>query len=174
MRSRPGDSAGEGFDSSVRHAVSLSVLLFGVWLLLSGHYVPLLLTFGVVSCLLVVAISMRMDVIDHEGHPIHLSFRALVFWPWLIWQIILSNIDVARRILFKKHGISPNIILVPANQKSDLGKVIYANSITLTPGTISLELEDNQVLVHALTHEGADDLAAGEMHDRVTKMEGKW
>ena len=160
-------------DSSVRHAVSLSVLLFGVWLLLSGHYVPLLLAFGVVSCLLVVAISMRMDVIDHEGHPIHLSYQALYFWPWLVWQIVLSNIEVAKRVILPGYPVSPNILLVPANQKSDLGKVVYANSITLTPGTISLELENGDILVHALTHEGADDLASGEMHDRVLRMEGK-
>ena len=157
----------------MRHAVSLSVLLFGVWLLLSGHYTPLLLAFGVVSCLLVVAISLRMDVTDHEGHTIHLSLKALIYWPWLIWQIVLSNIDVAKRVLSPRHPISPNIVLVPANQKTDLGKVIYANSITLTPGTISLELEDNMILVHALTHDGADDLAGGEMHDRIIRMESK-
>ena len=115
---------------------------------------------------------MRMDVIDHEGHPIHLSFKALYFWPWLIWQIILSNIEVAKRVLLPGYNVSPNIILVPAKQKTDLGKVIYANSITLTPGTISLELEHDEILVHALTHGGADDLAGGEMHDRVVKMEG--
>ena len=157
----------------MRHAISVSVLLFGVWLLLSGHYVPLLLSFGVISCLLVVAVSVRMDVTDHEGHPIHLSIAALKFWPWLVWQIILSNIAVAKSVLFSSHPISPNIILVPAKQKSDLGKVIYANSITLTPGTISLELEGDLILVHALTREGAKDLAGGEMHDRVVKMEGK-
>ena len=157
----------------MRHAISLSVLLFGVWLLLSGHYVPLLLSFGVISCLLVVAVSVRMDVTDHEGHPIHLSIAALKVWPWLVWQIILSNIAVAKSVLFSSHPISPNIILVPAKQKSDLGKVIYANSIALTPGTISLELEGDLILVHALTREGAKDLAGGEMHDRVVKMEGK-
>ena len=116
---------------------------------------------------------MRMDVIDHEGHPIHLGLNALKFWPWLAWQIVLSNIDVAKRILFKRYPISPTLMLVPTHQKTDLGKVIYANSITLTPGTISLELEDNQILVHALTVEGADDLAGGTMHDKVMKMEGK-
>jgi len=160
-------------DSSVKHAVSLSVLLFGIWLLLSGYFVTLLLTFGVVSSLLVVAISMRMDVIDHEGHPIHLSWGAMFFWPWLVWQIVLSNIDVAKRVLFSKYPISPTILLVPARQKTDLGKVVYANSITLTPGTISLELENDEILVHALTAEGAADLKKGVIHDRVLRMEGK-
>jgi multicomponent Na+:H+ antiporter subunit E len=148
-------------------------LLFGIWLLLSGHYTPLLLAFGAGSCLLVVFLSMRMDVTDHEGHPIHLSIAALYYWPWLVWQIVLSNIDVAKRVLFSRHPISPNLVLVRTKQKTDLGKVIYANSITLTPGTISLELEDNMILVHALTHDGADDLSGGEMHDRVIRMEGK-
>ncbi len=156
----------------MKHAVSLSLVLFIVWLLLSGHYTALILSFGVASCIFTVAVSMRMDVIDHEGHPIHLGWRALLYWPWLLWQIIVANIDVAKLILMPSLPISPNIIIVNAEQKTELGKVIYANSITLTPGTVSLEIEGSQIVVHALTQSAADDIAGGAMNRKVTRMEG--
>lgn len=156
----------------MKHAISLSLVLFGVWLLLSGHYVPLLLTFGVVSTVIAVYVSMRMDVIDHEGHPVHLSWRAIIYWPWLIWQIILANIDVAKRILKPGLSISPHVVVLPTSQKTELGKVIYANSITLTPGTVSMELANGRVIVHALSVEAAEDLIEGTMDRKVTTMEG--
>ncbi len=155
------------------HSFSLGAVLFCVWLLLSGHFEPLILGFGVFSCVVVVIISSRMDVVDHEGHPIHLTWSALVYWPWLMWQIVLANIDVARRILSPSLPISPTMIRVKASQSSDLGQAIYANSITLTPGTISVDVGNGEILVHALTREGAQSLLDGEMDRRVTIMTGE-
>lgn len=157
---------------SVKHAISLSLVLFAVWLLLSGHFVPLLLAFGVLSCVIAVAISMRMDVIDHEGHPIHLGWRAIFYWPWLIWQIVLANLSVARIILSPSMPISPNIVIIDAEQHTELGRVIFANSITLTPGTVSLELDRDRIVVHALTEAAALELSEGAMNRKVTRMEG--
>jgi multicomponent Na+:H+ antiporter subunit E len=144
-----------------------------VWLLLSGHYEPLTLTFGVISCVLVVILTQRMDVVDREGHPVHLSWSALIYWPWLLWEIAKANVDVARRVLSPSLPISPTMIRVKTSQLTDLGRVIYANSITLTPGTISLDVRGGEILVHALSREGADELASGEMDRRVTRMEGE-
>src|SRR3546814_8150937 len=113
-----------------------------------------------------------MDVIDKEGHPIQLGFGALTYWPWLLLEIVKSNIDVARRILDPALPISPTMIRVKASQKTELGRVIYANSITLTPGTVSVQLADGTIEVHSLTAEGAESLEEGEMDRRVTAMEG--
>jgi multicomponent Na+:H+ antiporter subunit E len=154
------------------HATSLSAVLFGVWLLLSGHYTPLLLGLGGVSTLLVVAISLRMDVVDHEGHPLHLGLRILWYWPWLMVQVLRANVDVARRVLSPSLPISPRMFKVRATQRTDLGRVIYANSITLTPGTVSVELEGSVILVHALTAEAAEDLREGTMNRLVVGVEG--
>jgi multicomponent Na+:H+ antiporter subunit E len=154
------------------HAISLGAVLFGLWLLLSGHYTPLLLGFGVASCVLVVLISARMDVVDREGHPIHLGPRALTYWPWLLVEIVKANIDVAKRIVDPKLPISPTMLRVKASQKTEVGRVIYANSITLTPGTVSVDLEGDMIEVHSLTAEGAEALLEGEMDRRVTAMEG--
>jgi len=154
------------------HIVSLTAVLYGLWLLLSGHFEPLLLGLGAVSVIAVVAIAHRMDVVDHEGHPLHLGWRALAYWPWLGWEIVKSNLAVAKIILTPSLPISPTMIRVDATQKTELGHVIFANSITLTPGTVAVDLDDTSIGVHALTADGAHALAGGEMDRRVTAMEG--
>jgi multicomponent Na+:H+ antiporter subunit E len=160
-------------ERKVVHALYLGGTLFAVWLLLSGHYTPFILILGVASCVIVVAITKRMEVVDQEGHPVHLTWRALIYWPWLMVEIIKANIDVAKRILIPSIGISPTMLRVKTSQTSDLGKVIYANSITLTPGTISVDVANDEILVHALSKGGADDLLTGEMDRRVTRMAGE-
>ena len=153
------------------HAISLGLVLFGTWLLFSGIYVPLLLFFGVASCALIVWIAHRMDVVDHEGHPIHLAWRFIGYWVWLSIEIIKSNIDVAKRILDPKMPIDPVVIEVEAKQPSELGQVIYANSITLTPGTVSIRIANDSILVHALSSSLAADIQTGEMGRRVTAID---
>ena len=99
--------------------------------------------------------------------------RAILYVPWLLLAIFRSNIDVASRILNPRLPVSPTLIRTRATQKTALGKVIYANSITLTPGTVSVDVEDDVVLVHALSRESAEELADGEMDRRVTALEGE-
>jgi multicomponent Na+:H+ antiporter subunit E len=112
-----------------------------------------------------------MDVIDHEGHPIHLTLRAFLYWPWLTKEIVLSNIQVARAIVSPDMPIRLSVIKVRATQKTELGQVVYANSITLTPGTVTIGIDKDILSVHALTRGIADDLTSGEMDRRVTNME---
>ncbi|MGF1610190.1 MAG: Na+/H+ antiporter subunit E [Kiloniellales bacterium] len=156
----------------MRHAVSLSLMLFVLWLLLSGHYEPLITGLGVASCLFVAWIAHRMDVVDHEGHPIHLTWRAAIYWPWLFWEIVKSNIAVARIILDPRLPIRPQVVRVKASQADDLGYTIYGNSITLTPGTVTIDVVDDHIEVHALADAFAEGLRSGEMDRRVTDMEG--
>tara|TARA_Y100001936_G_scaffold252375_1_gene311743 strand:+ start:3773 stop:4264 length:492 start_codon:yes stop_codon:yes gene_type:complete len=155
------------------HSISLGAVLFAVWLVLSGHYTLLITTLGVISCAVVVSIMQRMDLIDQEGHPIHLTWRAFTYIPWLIIEIIKANIDVLKLILAPSLPVTPTLLRVKASQTSDLGQVIYANSITLTPGTISVDVANGEILVHALTRSGAEDLMRGEMDRRVTRMVGE-
>lgn len=155
----------------MRH-VSLFIALSAFWLLLSGYFTPFLLAAGAGSALAVVWFTdRRMKVLDLEGHPVHLSVKAVTYWPWLLWEIAKSGWDVTKRILDPRLPISPTLIRVPTTQKTDVGRVTYANSITLTPGTISLELDESGILVHALSREGAEGLAAGDMDRRVTAFE---
>ena len=153
-------------------SISLAVALFIFWLLLSGIYTPLIITLGAVSSAFVAWIAHRMDVADHEGFPIHLGWNALTYWPWLLWEIVKANIDVARVILKKDMALSPTLVRIPASQKTELGQVTFANSITLTPGTVAISVGDGMIDVHALTAEAADELITGRMDRRACKMEG--
>ncbi len=154
------------------HAASVFLALSAFWLLLSGMFTPFLLAAGAGSALAVLAFARRMDVVDHEGHPTHLGWRALInYWPWLALEIVKSSWDVSRRILHPRLPISPNLVRFRPSQTTPLGLVIHANSITLTPGTISVEVVPGAFVVHALTAEGAAGLAGSEMDRRVTAME---
>ena len=156
-----------------RRTLSLFVLLFLTWLLLSGIYTGLLLGLGALSCLVVVVVCRRMKIIDPEGHPNHLIPGLLSYTPWLLWAIVKANIDVARRIVHPRLPMSPRVIQVEASQKTHLGQVIYANSITLTPGTVAVETDEGTIDVHALTREAAEDVRSGAMDSRVTDLEGE-
>ncbi len=152
--------------------VSSFLVLFAFWLLLSGHYTAFLMTAGALCALGVVLFARRMDVVDREGHPVHLATRALlVYWPWLFKEIAKSAIQVSALILHPRLPISPTLVRVRATQKTDVGRTTFANSITLTPGTISVEVGEDEILVHALTRDGARDLADGDMDRRVTRFE---
>lgn len=150
------------------------ILLFVLacfWLALSGFFKPLLLTLGAVSCLMVAWITLRKSLFDQEGvfTQIHWG-RWCRYQIWLVGQIASAAIDVAARIVDPRLPISPTVEPVPA-KLSDLGKVIYANSITLTPGTVSINLTGDEIVVHSLTSAGIDELKEGEMYRRVKALE---
>ena len=152
--------------------ISLVVTLYIFWLLLSGMYTPFLMLSGLGSAVVVTMIARRMDLVDHEGHPIELGWRPfLSYWPWLVKEIWFSGWDVTKRILSRQIPISPTIVEFTPTQRTDLGLVIHANSITLTPGTISLEVQPGRFLIHALTREGAAGLEGSEMDRRCTELE---
>lgn len=155
----------------MKHTLSLALTLAIIWLLNSGHYSLLILSLGFVSIVLVITIVHIMDLIDHESQPIHLTFRLPMYWLWLFKELVISNIDVAKRVWLGKSSIYPVVETLKITQRTDMGKVIYANSITLTPGTVTIDLQDNELTVHALTREAMQSLQQGEMDRRVTELE---
>lgn len=157
----------------MKYSISLFAVIAVTWILWSGHFTALLLSLGFVSCLVVVLVARRMRVADREGAPLEVSLRLVPYLPWLFWEIVKANVDVARRILHPRLPISPCIIRVKAGQKRDLGRVIYANSITLTPGTVSVDTQGETITVHALTREAAAGVQTGEMDRRVSRLEGR-
>ena len=156
---------------AVLRAFGLGAILFIFWLLLSGHYTPLLIGLGLGSCGLVVYLAMRMDLVDHEGVPLQLGGRFWVYFPWLMKEIFIANVSVARVILNPKLPISPVVTHFRASQESDLGKTIYANSITLTPGTITTSIQGQDLEIHALTRKDIDGREEDEMDHRVSWVE---
>ena len=140
--------------------------------MLSGHTSPLLLSLGLLSVTAVVACASRLEVLDDESVPVHLLPGLIRYVPWLIGQVIRSNLDVARRIVSPELPIHPSVIKVDATHHTEVGRVTYANSITLTPGTISLDVSAETIEVHALTEDATNDLMSGEMARRVQRAEG--
>ena len=155
--------------------LSLWLALFILWLLLSGYLDnPLLLGFGALSCALAVAVARRAQRIDPEALHLrwYLNLRLPRYLLWLLREIIKSNLDVAGRILNPKLPVSPTLIRLQPSQRVELGQVIYANSITLTPGTVTTYLSEGRLEAHALSEEGAIALRQGEMGRRVSAVEG--
>jgi multicomponent Na+:H+ antiporter subunit E len=152
--------------------VSIVLTLFLFWLVLSGYYTAFLVAAGAGSALAVGWLAWRMEAADREGHPVHFTRAALTYWPWLVKEIVVSGLQVSRIILHPRLPISPTLARFKPSQASTVGLVTHANSITLTPGTITVEARHDEFLVHALTRAGAEGLAGSEMDRRIRRLEG--
>jgi multicomponent Na+:H+ antiporter subunit E len=155
------------------YGVSVAVTLFIFWLLLSGYFTAFLLAAGAGSAIMVALFARRMEVVDPEGHPIHLTVNALIYLPWLLKEVAKAAWDVSKIILNPSLPISPTLVRFKPSQRSTVGLVTHANSITMTPGTITVEAGENEFLVHALTRAGAAGVVDSEMDRRVSRMEGR-
>lgn len=147
------------------------VAVLGVfWLLLSGHFTPLLLVLGLASVVLVVWFVQRMDAVDHEPIQLHPSPRLLGYLAWLLWSVVKANIDVARRVWDPQLPVHPVWARLDTRVKTPVEITLYANSITLTPGTLTTDVRDDYFLIHALSQDGVDDLRDGEMERRILRL----
>jgi multicomponent Na+:H+ antiporter subunit E len=152
--------------------LSLTAFLFAFWLGLSGHYTQMLVIAGAACAVVCVLIAVRMRVADSEGHPVELLRGAVTYFPWLVGEIAKSAWSVTKVILHPRLPISPTMTVVQASQKSAAGIATYANSITLTPGTITVGVSGHELTVHALVRQSALDLEDGDMDRRVSRFEG--
>jgi multicomponent Na+:H+ antiporter subunit E len=155
----------------MRHTIYLLLSLVFFWVLNSSHNSPLMLSLGAASIAFVIYIAHRMDVVDHESQPVHLSMKLPGYLLWLLKELVVSNIAVVKHIWRGNGSISPTFTSITASQKTDIGKVIYANSITMTPGTVAVDLKGNQIMVHALVDKNIAALKTGEMDRRVSQLE---
>ena len=156
----------------MRQVLLSTALMYGLWLLLSGHYTGLLLTLGLASALGVSLIGARMGVLDREGLPMDIFIRLPKVALWLVWEILKSNWGVVKVILNPALA-QPQMVTVKASQATTAGLVTHANFITLTPGTVSVDVseESNEILVHGLTAEFAAGCLDPDMDRRVSGLE---
>jgi multicomponent Na+:H+ antiporter subunit E len=154
------------------HAAILFVLFYAFWILMSGFFTTFLLAVGAASAVAVVWFAHRMDVADREGHPVHLGWSALIYWPWLLKEILKSALDVSKVILDPRLPASPTVVRFKPRQKTVVGLVTHANSITLTPGTLSVEVGKDEFVVHGLTRASAAAAVDSDMDRRVERFEG--
>ena len=160
---------------AILRVFSLAAALFLFWLGLSGHYTPFLVGSGMVVALVVAFLGIRSGYSDEEGHPVDYILNGLFYWPWLIWEIAKSSFAVARVIIDPRLPISPRLVRIKASQRNPVGIATFANSITLTPGTITVEVHrrNHEFLIHALTRESAAGVEDGVMDGRVSSFEGR-
>jgi multicomponent Na+:H+ antiporter subunit E len=148
----------------------LAIMLAAAWLLWSGFFKPLLLGLGAFSCLLVLIIAQRMHLFDQNVFALRLSLRLFRFWAWLAGEIVRSSLEVSRVVLSPRLPISPTLVEIESGSDHPVDLAILGNSITLTPGTLTLNIEGQRLYVHALTRHGAEALAEGEMNRRVSAL----
>ena len=149
----------------------LFLILLSLWLLMSGHYSILIITLGIISCAFCVYVAKRGNLIDDEGLPIFFIPRLSNYLIWLFKEILKSNLNTAKVIINGK--VEPETFTVKASQVTDVAKVTYANSITLTPGTVTTKIQKDVFEVHALNSDFGNDVRTNEMDKKVTWLEGK-
>ena len=148
------------------------LIMFGFWILLSGKFDLFHLTLGVISSALVSFLSSDILMLDTKKNDrLAVAFRLIAYIPWLLYQIILSTIHVAFLALHPKmlNRIDPTIVTFKTKLNSNVARVALANSITLTPGTITIRVEGNVFYVHAISRKAAAGLP-GEMEDRLARV----
>lgn len=146
------------------HLFRLGVMLVIIWLLLSGMYQPLMLSFGLFSVIISLWLTKRMLRIDKERYTFFVTGSLLSFLGKLFVKIVVSNIDVTLRVLGIKK-VESTFITIPVPYDNDVAKVLYANAITLTPGSASIALDEHTLLVHTVSEEGAQALADNDILD---------
>ena len=145
------------------------IILFVLWLVLSGYLKTLLLFFGLVSVLFVMWMSYRANALEEDSLPIKLILKLPFYWLWLFKEIFKSGITTTALIWNGK--FSPELIKIKASQKSTTGIANYANAITLTPGTVTIEVEKNTLLVHALNKKLSEELQSEDMDKVITDLD---
>ena len=151
----------------------ISFSLFGIlWLIFSGVYEPLTLSFGVVSVLIVIAINSLLNMSTVPKAKGSFSYKKFftLYIPWILKEIVVSGIKTSGAILGLRKFKS-NAKKIQTSQRTPLGIVIYGNSITLTPGTLTIEVYKDNLFVHALCDSSLNELEVGEMDKRVADLE---
>lgn len=158
----------------LRYSLVLAVVLAVFWLALSGYFhEPLILSFGVISILLVIALCIRMKIMDEETVPYLNMPKTLTYFIWLGKEIVKANVQVVKAVLSPDMQVSPTMVKIPSTPDTEIGKTMFGNSITLTPGTVTVEMSEDEILVHALLEEMSDPKGFAEMASRAAKSVGE-
>lgn len=151
------------------YIIGLLAALVIFWFTMSGMTDPLILGLGAVSILITLFLSLRLDVVDGESSPYLRIFAFLTYWGWLFVEILKANWGVIQACVRAELDINPALVKVKTTCRSDLAKTVFANSITLTPGTVTLSVEGDKLLVHALYEQGAEPGSFVEMDRRSAR-----
>jgi len=160
------------------HRGLVFAVLAVIWIVLSGKLDLFHLSLGAICCGLVTMISGDLVFVDREKSSAALlreGFRLIFgYFPWLLWQVVLANIQVLSLALEpgRSTRLDPRIVRYRTSLSSDFARFVFANSITLTPGTITLEMLGDELYVHAINQEMADGIG-GDMERRIAWIYGE-
>jgi len=143
------------------------------WSVLSGHFDPLFLALGTFSVVVVHLLSARAGLIGRESASIAIAPRLLRYFPWLGKEVLVSAVAVVRKVWAPRLALRPVVSATPSPDMTELGQVVYANSITFTPGTLSLDVDEDQIKVHSLEEADVEALRSGRMLRRVQRLEAR-
>ncbi len=155
---------------NIKHFIATSIIVFAFWILLSAHFDRFHVGAGVICALIVAYGSHDLLFTGTGNHTLTKTMRFIAYLPWLIYQIVLANIDVAKRALSPRMPIDPRVVTFKTILRSDVARTALANSITLTPGTVTIDIVDDVFYVHAIAKEPADDLLEGAMERRIAHI----
>jgi multicomponent Na+:H+ antiporter subunit E len=158
-----------------RGLILQALILAAIWLILSGKFDIIYLFWGVISIAFTMWLFNRLKAIplaDNEpcGSTRIIIPRLVVYLAWLVGEIVKSGVYVAYVVLHPKMPIQPMLVRFTSKQPNVLARVILGNSITLTPGTITLDIQDDRFVVHALTRDTEEGLVSGDMESRVARL----
>ena len=157
----------------MKYSIVLLFLLAIFWLTSSGYFNGFLLSMGALSCLFALWIGRRMVIVDDESVPVQIGIIPMArYFFWLVKQIALSNKALIKIVMSEKPEIKRALFKITTSPKTSIGKVIMANSITLTPGTVTTSIEADCMQIHALVDPGVDDPTILEIDQRVRALEG--
>lgn len=151
----------------MKNKVLIFFLLFGFYYIFSGINEPFFIITGIISSFLGLYVAVKMDVIKSLGIKGSISS----YWLWLVKEVFLSTVTVLKHIWSPKLDINPCFVDVETLQDHEMGYAIYGNSITLTPGTVCVYIDDDYQVItaHALTDETKADLESGVMDRKIKK-----
>ena len=182
MEARSPENVGRGWEHPAFLWVARPLILFVFWLMLSGHFEVQFLVLGILSSLVATGMTNKLlrpsRTTDFEPVPVSGAWLARSLWrfgayiPYLLWQILKANLDVAYVVLHPRMPISPRLVEFETPLGVEPAQVLLAQSITLTPGTVTVDVRDGRFLVHALFQEASEELIGGDMPQRVARIFG--
>lgn len=148
------------------------LMLFGFWIILSERFQFRYLAIGALTALAIIILNRNLGLRhsryrDPGNSRVAWFSFVLGYIPWLVWQVILANIDVAKIVIKRDMQLRPAVLELPLKLKRGVAQVVYANSITLTPGTVTVDIQDDTVIVHALAADAGEGLISHEVHNRI-------
>ena len=166
--------------STLVHKLAMFVVLFGFWMVLSGRTETKFIVYGLITALVTTWVTYPLLLVPNkDGSKRYFVFgvsipKFIMYFFWLMWQLVLANIDVLLATTAQELDIDPKVVRFYFRADNPMASVVLANSITLTPGTVTINVTDDGLYeIHALTRGAAAGVLDGSMQKKVADLYGE-